>query len=593
MVTLWSGRPGWLGKLGLLLLVSWLLVLVLSVSYIFKNSPSSPYGDNPTEKDHAQRLTQIVNDFDILKKQNEALKSIILGEGSNHVQGDHLGTLQERLEKASIYYDIFDNNGRQKSSRNGEPSLEYEELRRRIRDGVQEMWYYVNSELKLLKKNTYDFAPEQRDKDVENALKNVWEHKKSLIQDIDRLAQVDGYQDWREKESKDLSDLVQRRFKYLQNPEDCDRAKKLICSLNKGCGFGCQVHHVAYCFLVAYGTERTLILKSKGWRYQKDGWESVFKPVSDTCLSASGVSHANWPGDSSKQVLSLPIVDNVYPKPKYQPPGVPADLAPRLEKLHGHPIVWWVGQVLKYLLRPQENLQKVLDYSKEKMGFKSPVVGVHVRRTDKVGTEAAYHDIDEYMVKVNEYYDQLDIKPEERRVFLASDDPKVIVAAKERYPTYQIIGDPEIAKTASVSRRYSDSSLQGIIVDIHLLSLCDHLICTFSSQVCRVAYEIMQSFYPDAYNHFSSLDDVYYYGGQNPHPHLARLNHSPRSNGELELKVNDPIEVFGNHWNGYSKGRNARTNTVGLYPSFKVRNPIEAIDFPKYPNVPLEVDKEQ
>lgn len=63
-------------------------------------------------------------------------------------------------------------------------------------------------------KESNDLTPEQREKDVQNALKNVWEHKKSLISDIDRLALVDGYQDWREKESKDLSDLVQRRFKY-------------------------------------------------------------------------------------------------------------------------------------------------------------------------------------------------------------------------------------------------------------------------------------------------------------------------------------------------------------------------------------------
>lgn len=60
-------------------------------------------------------------------------------DGSKHMQGDHLGTLQDRLEKASIYYDLFEN-GRQKSVKNGEPTLEYEELRRRIGNGIQEMW---------------------------------------------------------------------------------------------------------------------------------------------------------------------------------------------------------------------------------------------------------------------------------------------------------------------------------------------------------------------------------------------------------------------------------------------------------------------
>lgn len=30
--------------------------------------------------------------------------------------------------------------------------------------------------------------------------------------------------------------------RYLQNPSDCSKARKLVCSLNKGCGFGCQVN---------------------------------------------------------------------------------------------------------------------------------------------------------------------------------------------------------------------------------------------------------------------------------------------------------------------------------------------------------------
>lgn len=32
------------------------------------------------------------------------------------------------------------------------------------------------------------------------------------------------------------------------------------------------------------------------------------------------------------------------------------------------------------------------------------------------------------------------------------------------------------------------------------------------------------------------------------------------------------VGVAGNHWDGFSKGRNLHTNQVGLYPSFKVRH---------------------
>ena len=60
---------------------------------------------------------------------------------------------------------------------------------------------------------------------------------------------------------------------------------------------------------------------------------------------------------------------------------------------------------------------------------------VHVRRTDKVGTEAAFHSIDEYMLHVDKYYDQLEKrqKVDQRRIFLATDDPLLLQEAKFKY----------------------------------------------------------------------------------------------------------------------------------------------------------------
>jgi len=56
---------------------------------------------------------------------------------------------------------------------------------------------------------------------------------RSLLGDLDELKKIDGYDSWRVHESKALSDLVQRRLEYLQNPEDCSKARKLVCRLNK------------------------------------------------------------------------------------------------------------------------------------------------------------------------------------------------------------------------------------------------------------------------------------------------------------------------------------------------------------------------
>ena len=59
------------------------------------------------------------------------------------------------------------------------------------------------------------------------------------------------------------------------------------------------------------------------------------------------------------------------------------------------------------------------------------------------------------------------------------------------------MGDQAIAKSAAVSSRYNLNSLRGIISDIYMLSQSDYIVCTFSSQVCRIAYEIQQQRYND------------------------------------------------------------------------------------------------
>ncbi|CAK8692474.1 unnamed protein product [Clavelina lepadiformis] len=400
--------------------------------------------------------------------------------------------------------------------------------------------------------------------------------------------------EWRSKEAKELQDLVQKRIRYLQNPKDCSKARQLVCNLNKGCGFGCQVHHLAYCFMVAYGTQRTLIIRSKNWRYNSEGWEAVYLPASETCRVATGEA-INWNGEQATkdiQTVSLPIVDGIINAPPYLPLGIPEDLAPRLLGLHGNPSVWWVGQFLGYLMRPQPWLQEDLDGVEKQSNFQHPIVGVHVRRTDKVGTEAAFHAIEEYMKHVIAWYDKYDLRMSKeksgekatRRVYLASDDTSVLPEARKMYPDYVFLGDTAIADSASLRSRYSKGSLRGVIVDIHFLSKCDYLSCTFSSQVCRVAYELMQTLHPDASAKFHSLDDIYYYGGQTGHEQQAVYGHEARSDTkEINMEVGDVVGIAGNHWDGYSKGIDKRTRKVGLYPSYKVKEIFKLVKYPTYP----------
>jgi len=81
-------------------------------------------------------------------------------------------------------------------------------------------------------------------------------------------------------------------------------------------------------------------------------------------------------GTDSVQVVEMPIVDSVHPRPPFMPQAIPADLAPRLMRLHGHPFVWWIAQFVSYLFRLQPRLLADVEMMQQKLGFRHPIVGL-------------------------------------------------------------------------------------------------------------------------------------------------------------------------------------------------------------------------
>ena len=111
---------------------------------------------------------------------------------------------------------------------------------------------------------------------------------------------------WEKPRTQELSDLIQDRLRRLQNPPDCSRANKILCRLSRDrCGFGCELHHAVFCLMMAYGTNRTLIYKTEGFRYSKDGFNGIFKQLSNNCNECPEATHNYWPGKKGDQVLEL------------------------------------------------------------------------------------------------------------------------------------------------------------------------------------------------------------------------------------------------------------------------------------------------
>lgn len=100
-----------------------------------------------------------------------------------------------------------------------------------------------------------------------------------------------------------------------------------------------------------------------------------------------------------------------------------------------------------------------------------------------------------------------------------------------------------------------------------------------------MAYELMQTLHGDASTYFRSLDDSFYFGGQNAHNMLAWENYNASRYEEISLQVGDLVGIAGNHWDGFSKGTNRRTGQSGLYPSYKVVDNVVPVWMPLYVNV--------
>lgn len=80
--------------------------------------------------------------------------------------------------------------------------------------------------------------------------------------------------------------------------------------LLQGRGIGSQLHHLSYCFLASYGTQRTLILDTKNYNGNPDGLETLFRPLSETCTTYNRSEMVIWPG--KRRHVSKWLGSNTY-----------------------------------------------------------------------------------------------------------------------------------------------------------------------------------------------------------------------------------------------------------------------------------------
>ena len=100
-----------------------------------------------------------------------------------------------------------------------------------------------------------------------------------------------------------------------------------------------------------------------------------------------------------------------------------------------------------------------------------------------------------------------------------------------------------------------------------------------------MAYELMQTHHTDGSRLVYSLDDVYYFGGQQEHLLSAFHGRTERGGGGMDFARGDLIKIAGNHLNGFSLGNKQRSSQRSLFPSYKAEEEIRVANFPTYPEV--------
>nr|CAH8822558.1 unnamed protein product [Trichobilharzia regenti]CAH8822570.1 unnamed protein product [Trichobilharzia regenti] len=483
----------------------------------------------------------------------------------------------------------------------------HEILRRRAIHYVHEMNYTLNSlqkQLADLQKLNETIVDNATIFSLGNDLSKFQQHVTDILFNVERvlnqLGQVDGFSEERNSKLNEISQIVQKRIRQLQNPADCTKAKFMTFNFTNLCGFGCSIHQLSYCLQLSLMTGRVLVVnKHETGDIFREWLQQNILPISDNCSYRDITFESN--SLECPYLLYGPANNN-----HWIPNILPSDLAIKLFHYHEAPYVWFAGQLAAFILRPKPHLAELIKETVKE--FKSKhhlVVGVHVRRTDKLKEEAAFHDLTEYMKHVESYFDSMNYTSQskhldkfnytnevsnsihhfsenKRSVYLTTDETSVFEEISKLYPHYIVYGSPNRSQSAAMNSRQSIFSMTNAFVDIIALSQTDILVCTLSSNVCRLAYELMQTRHEelgDATQLVRSLDYMHHSEDYSMIKFDVII-----PDVKTNLHYNDEVYLYRNYWNGTGAIKRIEVNeknliefvasarkTSFLLPSYKLR----------------------
>ena len=311
-----------------------------------------------------------------------------------------------------------------------------------------------------------------------------------------------------------LWDTALAELNAVQNPKgSCSRADVrdgLIGAQAKGAGLASSLHFASGYLALAHERQRPFVFSGRlnyaGTKYCKDkgmlgDMDCYLQPVAGgSCLDVKKRERSKYRGYSGPRSHPNRCAIGKWCNDVSHFQSIP-------KKFKGQGLFWWRTATVAALVRVNRETEALLrlEAVKRKIGFVSPIIGVHVRHGDACHTTARKgrcRGLATYLPELRAMRDRY----QTRRVFLATDDESVIRASKRYADEFDFVflTAPEIDRKLFDSKdqiEYRKSLWNGSgnaghkimlasLYDMLLLGESDYLILHLLSNMSRLAREL-------------------------------------------------------------------------------------------------------
>lgn len=281
------------------------------------------------------------------------------------------------------------------------------------------------------------------------------------------------------------------------------------CDLEWSTGFGHHIHHVGHCLTQSLMKNLSVVLMDFSWSYGRGcafqkTWSCFFSHFSPLCTTMVGMPPMAPGVLPSRRIFEgrTPVeaayVYGPWPSTAY---WVPNDLeaSSALSVSYPDPPLFLKGLLMRYAFGLRQDFYSLLNLQQKILKIKRPFAAMHVRRGDKVGHEADFHGFEEYVEALDGMRKLNKNNQGKMQVFIATDEPKLLAEARKLYgDRYEFTSLPGVAEMAAVGfSRVQGEATKMTLCDIAWLSHADYLVGTFSSQISRLAFELMLTQWPE------------------------------------------------------------------------------------------------